>query len=50
MYSDSFIHAVVDRDQDWLLNFVMSIRDYYEELETESDAFYVLISGTLDRP
>ena len=49
IYSDSFIHAVVDRDQDWLLNFVMSIRDYYEELETESDAFYVLISGTLDR-
>ena len=47
MYSDSLFHIVVDRDQDWMLHFLTSVRDYYEELETKSSRQYELISGML---
>ena len=47
MYSDSLFHIVVDRDQDWMLHFLTSVRDYYEELETKFSRQYELISGML---
>lgn len=33
MYADSFIHSVVERDQQWALSVAMLLRDYYEQLE-----------------
>lgn len=50
MYADSFVHAVLDRDQDWILRLGMVIRDYYEGLYVDRrSAFYQFSSGMLSR-
>lgn len=33
MYADSFIHSVVDRDQQWALDIMSLLRDHYEQLD-----------------
>ncbi|KAI0085028.1 hypothetical protein BDY19DRAFT_1059820 [Irpex rosettiformis] len=34
LYSDSPIHAVIDRDQQWALFVLASLRNYYQELDS----------------
>ncbi|KAI0749017.1 hypothetical protein BC629DRAFT_1594294 [Irpex lacteus] len=46
MYADSFVHSVVERDQQWALSVMLLLRDYYEQLEVPGySCSYLFRSG-----